>query len=178
MLKRKSLRELMESGDGLAGFKWPEGTQDFGIAIRRDGTWIHRGDPIRRAKLVQLFATILQRDEAGDFWLVTPVEKGRIEVEDAPFVAVEMRVVGSGPADRRLEFRTNLGYWVAAGPGHAIRVEIDPDSDEPSPYIHVRDGLDALIARAVFYDLVELAEERDGVLVVTSGGEEFVLGRI
>ncbi len=176
--KRKSLRELMKSGGGLQGFSWPEGTQDFGIAIRRDGTWTHRGDPIHREKLVQLFATILQRDAVGKYWLVTPVEKGRVDVEDAPFTAVEMRIEGAGTAECILHFRTNLGYWVAAGPNNALRVEEEPATGEPSPYIHIRDGLDALIARAVFYDLVALAEECDGALTVTSGGVTFVLGRI
>lgn len=178
MPKRKSLRELMQSGGGLVGFEWPEGTQDFGISIRRDGTWMHRGDPIRREKLVQLFATILQKDDAGVYWLVTPVEKGRIDVEDAPFTAVEMLVENRGVSAQSLSFRTNLGYWVTAGQAHALRVSEDPESGEPSPYIHIRDGLEALIIRAVFYDLVALAEERAGGLHVLSNGVWFELGKL
>ncbi len=167
----------MESGGGLSGFRWPERSADFEIAIRRDGTWTHQGDPIRREKLVKLFATVLQRDEAGDYWLVTPGEKGRIEVEDAPFVAVEL---DAESVPGTLRFRTNLDHWVAAGPDHPIRVEEDPGTGEPSPYILVRDGLEALIARAVFYELVEGAEERlvDGrrMLGVESAGRFFPLG--
>lgn len=172
----------MKSGDGLDGFAWPEGTQDFQMRIARDGTWWHRGGQIKRQKLVQLFATVLQRDADGRYWLVTPVEKGTIDVEDAPFVAVEMTVQERGTPDQRIAFRTNLDHWVEADPGHAIRVETATGTDEPSPYVHVRDGLDALIGRSVFYDLVDMAEEcrrGDGtVLVVRSCGCGFELGRI
>lgn len=176
--KPKSLKQLMEEGGGLSGFAWPEHEQEFGLSIDRDGTWRHRGDPIRREKLVKLFATVLQRDEDGVYWLVTPGERGRVEVEDAPFVAVELdaeSVVGT------LRFRTNLDHWVAAGPDHPIRVEEDPETREPSPYLLVRDRLEALIARSVFYELVERAEERRDdagrtVLGVESGGAFFPLG--
>lgn len=167
----------METGGGLTGFAWPEHEQDFAIAIRRDGTWTHQGDPIRRQKLVKLFATVLQRDADGDYWLVTPGERGRVAVEDAPFVAVELDAESAPGA---LRFRTNLDYWVTAGPDHPIRVEEDPATGEPSPYILVRDRLEALIARSVFYDLVERAEERviDGraMLGVASNGSFFPIG--
>ena len=152
---------------------------NFEMRIARDGTWYHQGSPIRRMGLVKLFATVLRRDDSGDFWLVTPVERGRIEVEDAPFTAVEMQVEGRG-RDQVLTFRTNLDQMVRADAVHPIRVAIDPDSGEPNPYILVRDNLEALITRAVFYDLAELAEEQEGAdgpeLVVWSDGVAFVLG--
>ncbi|BBK40513.1 hypothetical protein STVA_05330 [Allostella vacuolata] len=154
---------------------------DFGIRIARDGTWYYRGSPIGRLPLVKLFATVLRRDADGGFWLVTPVERGRIEVDDAPFVAVAMQVAGGG-REQALTFTTNLDQTVTAGPDHAIRVRLDPDTGEPSPYVLVRDGLEALIARPVFYDLVELGEERDvdggRELGVWSGGKFFTLGRL
>jgi hypothetical protein len=137
----------------------------YDIRIARDGTWYYHGSPIGRIELVKLFATVLRRDDAGDFWLVTPAERGRITVEDAPFVAVEVEAEGAGP-DQRLRFRTNLDHQVTAGPDHPIRVKTDAETGEPRPYILVRDGLEALIARPVFYELVERAEERFG-----DGGE-------
>lgn len=178
---RKSLKQLMATGEGLNGFPWPETYVDFDIRILRDGTWTYRGDPIRRLKLCQLFATVLQRDDAGDFWLVTPVEKGRIQVDDAPFVAVEMTDDAAGEDPPKLSFRTNLDYWVTAGEDHAIRVAVDPETEEPAPYIEVRDGLEALISRPVFYDMVARAAAvagPDGTeLVLESNGCRFSLGR-
>lgn len=148
----------------------------YGIRIARDGTWYHDGTPFQRETLVKLFAGVLKKGEDGRYYLITPVEAGLIDVEDAPFVAVEMQVEGEG-RDRVLVFRTNLDEAVEAGPEHPLRFEIDPETGEPSPYVHVRDELEALIARPVFYELVELAteEERDGetVLGVWSGGEFF-----
>lgn len=179
--KRKSLKELIRDGEGLAGFRWPDTYTDFDIRILRDGTWTYQGDPIRREKLCRLFATVLQRDEEGGYWLVTPGERGRIKVDDAPFTAIEM---AETEVDGRpgLSFRTNLDYWVSAGPDHPIRVVEDPETGEPSPYILVRDGLEALISRAVFYDLVARAREteKDGatVLSVESDGAHFELGRV
>ncbi|BBK29743.1 hypothetical protein STHU_03770 [Allostella humosa] len=153
---------------------------DFDMRIARDGTWYYRGSPIGRKPLVKLFATVLRRDAEGGYWLVTPVERGRILVDDAPFVAVAMSAAGEGQA-RTLTFTTNLDQTVTAGPDRPIRVVIDPDTGEPSPYVLVQDGLEALIARPVFYDLVELAEERmvDGrrELGIWSGGMFFMLGR-
>lgn len=144
------------------------------IVIRRDGRWFHEGAPIGREALVRLFSTILRKDPDG-FHLVTPVEKMRIEVEDAPFIATRVDRVGDV-----LRFQTNVGDEVDAGPDNPIRVEIAADG-EPRPYVHVRRGLEALIARSVFYELVELAEEREtpeGLeLGVTSGGAYFPVGR-
>jgi hypothetical protein len=159
----------------------PERAIDIGMRITRDGVWLHEGAPIVRARMVKLFATILRRDDDERYYLVTPVEKVAIAVDDAPFVAVAMSVHGTG-REQVLTFRTNVDEEVMAGPGHPIRVDIDQDSEEPSPYVHVRDRLDALIARAVFYDLVELALEeedaRSGELRfgVWSAGSFFELG--
>ncbi|QJE74188.1 DUF1285 domain-containing protein [Aerophototrophica crusticola] len=150
----------------------------YEIRIGRDGTWYYHGSPIGRIALVKLFSTVLRRDEAGDYWLVTPAERGRITVEDAPFVAVEVTVAGSGP-DQALTFRTNLDEQVTAGPDHPIRVVTDPSTGEPHPYILVRGALEARINRPVFYQLVELAEASgDGDEIgVWSTGTFFPLGK-
>ena len=146
----------------------------FDIRIGRDGTWYHQGSPINRIALVKLFASVLRRDESGDYWLITPAERGRIQVDDAPFVAVEMTEEGDGP-DRTLHFRCNLDQHVAAGASHPIRVAFDPDSGEPRPYIGLGDGLEALITRSVYYRLAELAVERQGRWGVWSQGRFFPL---
>jgi hypothetical protein len=145
---------------------------DLDIRIKRDGTWFYLGTPIGRAPLVRLFSTILKR-EGDRYFLVTPVEKVGITVEDAPFVAVDVTAQGEGPA-QALEFETNVGDRVAAGEGHAIRVVLDPATGEPAPYVHIRAGLEARIDRKTFYRLVDLGatEGRDGVdwFGVWSGG--------
>ena len=147
---------------------------EIDIVIRRDGLWFHEGSPIGREALVRLFSTVLRKDPDG-FHLVTPVEKMKITVEDAPFIAVRVDRRGGG-----LTFLTNVGDEVTAGPENAIRVEMDPQTGEPRPYVHVRRGLEALIARPVFYELVEMARERqtpDGPeLGVMSEGVWFPLG--
>ena len=153
------LAELIEQGDALSGFAWPDRICDTDMRIARDGTWYHKGSAIQRKQLCRLFATVLHRDAAGDYWLVTPVERGRIAVEETPFLAVELHVE-EGPAGRVLQFRTNLDHWVSAGPDHPIRVETNPATGEPAPYILFRDALEAKIGRSVFYELVDLAEER------------------
>lgn len=151
---------------------------DFDFRIARDGTWFYRGSPIGRKPLVRLFSTVLRRENDGSYWLVTPVERGRITVDDAPFVAVEMLVSGSG-RDQKLAFRTNVDDWVTADESHPITLRESADG-APSPYIRVRGELDALIARPVFYDLVDLAEtrnEKDGAeLGIWSTGHYFPLG--
>lgn len=144
------------------------------IVIKRDGLWFHEGTPIGREALVRLFSTVLRKDPEG-YVLVTPVEKLAITVEDAPFVAV--RVDRDGEA---LKFQTNVGDTVEAGPDHPIRVEVDAVTGEPRPYVHVRGGLEALIARPVFYELVEAAQPRDlgtgQVMAVASNGAWFEVG--
>lgn len=145
-----------------------------GMRIARDGTWFHDGDPIRRPAMVQLFSTILRREGDGSFVLVTPVEKLDIAVEDAPFVAVEMKADGEGEA-ATLAFRLNTGDLVTAGPDHALR--IGGDGAEPRPYLHVRAGLEALIGRSVFYELAERAVPGPGgTLGVWSDGAWFAIG--
>jgi hypothetical protein len=125
------------------------------MRIARDGTWFYMGAPIGRPELVRLFSTILRRD-GDDYVLVTPVEKVGITVDDAPFVAVDFNKQGEG-----LAFETNVGDVMIAGPDHPIRVERDPETGEPSPYILVRANLEALIDRKSFYRLVELCEHDD-----------------
>jgi hypothetical protein len=154
---------------------------DLDIRIARDGTWSYRGSPIGRKPLVKLFSTVIRRDEQGDYWLVTPAESGRIQVDDAPFTAVELDVAGGG-RDQILRFRTNVDDWVEAGPDHPLRVSEAPGTGEPSPYILVRDNLEALIVRTVYYQMVEQAVERriEGTdyLGLWSKCEFFPLGRL
>ena len=145
----------------------PDYCGEMDLRITRDGAWIHEGTPIGRPELVRLFASILKRED-GRYYLVTPVEKLGITVEDVPFVAVDME---AGPEG--LTFTTNLGDRVTAGPDDPIRVERDPVTEEPSPYVHIRRGLEARIDRKTFYRLVEMAQEREGWLGVTSRGGFF-----
>src|ERR1700742_4576254 len=136
--------------------KWnPAHCGDIDIRIARDGTWFHEGSPVGRRELVRLFSTILRKD-GDDFVLVTPAEKMRIVVEDAPFLAVLLRIEGEG-REQKLIFTTNVGDETMAGADNPIRVEIDPVTREPSPYVHVRRGLEAKIARPGYYQLVQIA---------------------
>ena len=160
--------------------KWhPLHCGDIDIRIARDGVWFHQGTPIGRKELVRLFSTILRKDPDG-YVLVTPAEKMRIVVEDAPFVAVLMDVEGSGRA-QNLSFTTNVGDVTQASSENPIRVVTDQASGEPAPYVHVRKGLEARIARAVFYQLADLAVagegEHAGWLGVWSNAVFFRLGR-
>lgn len=148
---------------------------DIGLAISRDGEWHYQGSPIRRVAMVKLFARVLRRDADGRFYLVTPAEKVDIAVEDAPFLAVEMQVAGTGSAQALL-FRSNVDDVVRCGPEHPLRfVEADPGSGL-KPYVLVRGRLEALVTRALVYDLVELATEGpDGGLGIWSDGAFFPL---
>ena len=149
---------------------------EIDIRIRKDGVWFHEGTPIGREALVRLFSTVLRLDPDG-YHLVTPAEKMKITVEDAPFIAVRVDRTQTAGQDDVLTFLTNVGDTVEAGPDNIIRVETDPVSGEPRPYLHVRRGLEALIARPVFYELVEMAQVRqtaDGaVFGVESNGAWF-----
>jgi hypothetical protein len=151
---------------------------DIDIRIAADGTWFHEGGPIGRKNLVKLFASVLERDEAGDYWLATPVERARIRVDDAPFVAVEMQSAGSG-RDQRLTFRTNIDSEVTADSEHPLTFRPRPGG-EPAPYLSLGDGLSALAIRSVYYELVALGvtEERDGEeqFGVWSAGDFFGFG--
>jgi 8-oxo-dGTP pyrophosphatase MutT (NUDIX family) len=140
---------------------------DIDMRIARDGTWSYRGSPIHRLALVQLFASVLRREADCRYWLVTPAERGRIEVDDVPFLAVGLAVDGAG-REQQLIFRTNLDDNVTAGPDNPLRVEIAA-SGQPAPYILVRDGLEARLSRPVFYDLVELGVEEQVEGVASSG---------
>ena len=151
----------------------PGHSGEIDIVIRSDGRWVHEGATIHREGLVRLFSTVLRKDPDG-YWLVTPVEKMKITVEDAPFVAIAMDAEADGE-QQRLIFRTNVGDEVVAGPDHGLRIVVDGQTGEPRPYLHVRRGLEALIARPVFYQMVEMAEERDGVLGLVSDGVWFAL---
>jgi hypothetical protein len=155
----------------------PEHCGDIGMEIRRDGSWWSEGSRIGRESLVKLFARILRKDDDGLHYLVTPHEKVIVHVEAAPFLAVRLDAVGAG-ADRRLRFATNLGDLVDAGPARPIRVETDPATGEPAPFVLVRARLEALMTRPVFFDLVELAEAQAGRLFAHSLGEVFDLGAL
>ncbi len=140
--------------------KWnPPFCGDLDMRIARDGTWFYNGTPIGRAPLVRLFSTILKRED-GKYFLVTPVEKVGIQVDDAPFVAVDFDVTEAEGAPV-LTFVTNVGDRTSAGASHPIRVVRDPDTGEPAPYVHVRDELEALIDRKSFYRLIDRGEHRD-----------------
>jgi hypothetical protein len=137
----------------------------FDIRIAKDGTWLYKGSPIGRKELVCLFASVLKREADGAYVLETPAERGRIEVEDAPFVAVELfwrecpdPDCTTGGVRQCLTFRTNLDEMVTANATHPIRVAIDPRTREPRPYVTVRPGIEARINRAVFYELAALAQ--------------------
>lgn len=131
---------------------------DIGLKILRDGTWLYQGSPIRRPELVNLFASVLRKDTDGRTYLVTPAEKIAIEVEDAPFLAVDMQVEGEGEA-QRLSFRTNLDDWVVCGPVHPLRFVEEKGSGGLKPYLLVRGRLEALVTRSLVHDLAALAVE-------------------
>ncbi len=136
---------------------------DLPFLIKRDGTWLYRGSPIGRKELVCLFSSVLKRDAAGEYWLETPAERGRIQVEDTPWMAVELDWTRCGSGRQQcLTFRTNVDQIVTAGPEHRLRVAHNALTCEPTPYIHIRTGegdfpLEARIGRAVYYELVALA---------------------
>ena len=149
---------------------------DIEMRIAADGTWLYQKTPIGRPPLVRLFASVLKR-EGDKYFLVTPVEKVGIAVDDVPFLAVEMRTSQS-QGSQVLEFRTNVDDWVAAGPGHALRFELQANGGL-KPYVHVRRELWAKVTRALYYDLVALGEEREvegkAMFGVASGNEFFAM---
>ncbi|MFL2786696.1 MAG: DUF1285 domain-containing protein [Paracoccaceae bacterium] len=156
--------------------KWnPPFCGDLDMRIARDGTWFYLGTPIGRFELVRLFSSVLRKD--GDkYFLVTPVEKVGIKVDDAPFVAVDFTVVGEGK-EQTLKFETQVGDFSTASGANPIRIVRDPKTGEPSPYVHIRAGLEALIDRKSFYRLIDLgiheAHNREQWFGVYSSGEFF-----
>ncbi|MEM6938957.1 MAG: DUF1285 domain-containing protein [Pseudomonadota bacterium] len=152
--------------------KWnPPFCGDIDMQIRRDGTWFYEGSAIDRHELVKLFASILWR-EGDRYFLVTPVEKVGIQVEDAPFIAVDFEIKNTGP-QQTLAFETNLGDLALAGPDNPLRFVQDHETGEPSPYIRIRRNLEALIDRKSFYRLVELGVHHEGWFGLWSGGAFF-----
>jgi len=171
------LEAAIEGNPGLPPVElWnPPYCGDSFMRIAGDGTWFHQGALVTRPSLVRLFSTILRKDDEG-FMLVTPVEKLSIVVEDAPFIAVLMEANGMG-ADMRLIFTTNVGDKVVAGPDHVLRFTPDAKTGAPIPYLHVRKGLEAKLARPVYYAMVELAVTRDRDFGVWSDGVYFVMSQ-
>ena len=164
------LEALLKAGQGKGlppVESWnPPYCGDIGMRIRSDGVWFYAGTPIGRAPLVKLFASVLRKDADGNHYLVTPVEKIDVAVEDAPFLAVEMEVQGAG-REQTLVFRTNVDDIVTVDAQHPIRFALEAASGGLKPYIRIRGRLEALVTRALYYDLVELSVERDG----NGGGE-------
>lgn len=162
--------------------KWnPQFSGDVDIRVARNGQWLYNGNPMERQALVKLFSTILRRDDDGHYYLVTPVEKWRIQVEDAPFVAHSLEREGTG-SDQALWLTTNVGERVPIDREHLLRVEVAANGEEPAPYVRVRRNLDALVERQAFYELAALAVEGEGPLKgclgVYSKGDFYPIGKV
>lgn len=165
-----------DSNEALRHLRQPV-PQEFDIRIAADGSWYHEGGLIGRPALVKLFSTVLRRESDGSYWLVTPVERGRIQVEDAPFVITSVEISGDGET-QQLRFVTNVDDEVALGPEHPLvmRPVAGDDAGDLRPYVSVRNGLEALVARPVFYELANISQSGpDGRLGVWSGGSFFAL---
>jgi hypothetical protein len=149
----------------------------FDIRIAADGRWFHEGNEIRRIEMVKLFASVLMRDETGDYWLITPAEKGRITVDDAPFIVCEMSVSsGVDPQSNEIHFRTNLNEIIALDAAHPISLRSSNGVKDFRPYIEVRNGLMAKLSRPVYYQLAEHAKKGpDGRLGIWSYNQHFAL---
>ncbi|MDX1597253.1 MAG: DUF1285 domain-containing protein [Marinobacter sp.] len=179
----KQVEQSGESGKGLPPLdKWhPELSGDIDIRITRDGQWIYKGEPLAREAIVRLFSTILRREDNGNYYLVTPVEKWRVQVEDAPLLAHSLEVKGQG-ADQMLYLTTNVGETLVVGPEHPLIVGRYPHSDEPRPVVLVRHGLEARLVTAAYYDLAEhvidsKADDGSLVLGVWSDGNFYEIGQ-
>lgn len=155
----------------------PEFCGDIDMVIKSDGSWYYMGTPITRERMVRLFSTVLRKDDDGKTYLVTPVEKVGITVEDAHFVVTSLERASSD-GQSAISFTTNVGDIIVLDEAHPLRVEINKESKEPRPYVLVRGNLEALIGRSVFYELVDLAQEKDGELIIKSAGKTFVLGAV
>ena len=181
-------RGFMERDHGAAEVRLPVGISptsrqrvcgDIGMHIDRHGAWHHQGSPILRKELVKLFSTVLRRDDVGDHWLITPAEIVPVQVEDTAHVIVDLEIEGEG-AEQTIRFQTLVGTVYTLSPEHTLRVIVDSETAEPSPYFRLNHGLEARLNRAVFYDLADLAvaETIDGahVLGVWSAGAFHVIG--
>ncbi len=163
-----------QSTDGLPPVdQWnPEYCGDIGMEIKRDGTWYYMGTPIGRKRIVKLFSRILRKEDDNTYVLVTPVEKVLIKVEDAPFIATFVEILGKGK-ELNLKFHTNVDDIIVASKDYPIRVDINKITNEPSPYVLIRRNLEAKISRSVFYELIELAEHFKDKFGIWSGGSFF-----
>ncbi len=174
----RGLGEAAKAGKGPAPVHlWnPPFCGDIDMRIAGDGTWFYMNSPIGRKPLVQLFSSILRHDADGQFYLVTPVEKCGIRVDDAPFTAVRMRVEGEGRA-QAIRFETNVDDEVTVDAAHPLRFAVEAGTDGLKPYVLVRAGLEALVTRALFYDLVAAGRVEDGWFGVRSSGHFFPMQR-
>ena len=167
LLRDQPPRGISEPGAAGPSPVSPPVERFYDMKIDRHGTWYHEGRPIARIALVKLFASVLRKESDNTYWLVTPVERGTIDVEDVPFVVVELTVEGSG-FKQRLNVRSNLDEWVTIGPDHPLlfrRPPAAPSSAAPVPYVDVRQGLEGRLLRPVYYELADLCEphQQDGV---------------
>ena len=156
----------------------PELSGDIDITIRANGDWYHEGGLIKRLPLVKLFASILRRESDGDYYLVTPVEKWRLKVEDAPFLIIAMEVNDLATQQQAIIFTSNTERLYSLGEQYPLVVEYPEQGVEPAPYLGLDNGLRAKISRAVFYELVELAEPQGSELVLRSNQQSFTLGSV
>ncbi|NKI17341.1 DUF1285 domain-containing protein [Spongiibacter sp. KMU-166] len=181
MSNLEQLEKLLKDQRGQPPIeKWqPELSGDIDIRLCADGRWIHEGGEIKRHELVKLFASILRREEDGEYYLVTPVEKWRVQVEDLPLLVVDFEVAEADQSGaQRIVVKTNVDSWFELGENHPLKVEADKNTDEPRPAVLTRHGLWARINRASFYRLVELAEQDGEELVLRTSGGVFSLGRL
>ncbi len=155
----QSARRKQDSPKGIKRNSWQVICENVDIFIDRDGNWYHQGSIIRRVELLKLFASALRRDEIGSYWLITPAEMAQIEVEDAPFIAVELFRTGGGQ-HQNLSLRTNLNAIITVDVNHPIQIKINHTTGEPSPYVVLDGNIEAKITRAVYYELVSLGEEK------------------
>ncbi|MEM6669019.1 MAG: DUF1285 domain-containing protein [Pseudomonadota bacterium] len=173
----EAARSAAKSGGAPVHLWNPAYCGDLDIRIARDGLWYYLGTPIGRPPLVKLFSSVLRRDDDDKYYLVTPVEKIGIRVDDVPFVAVDFRSEGDGKA-QSLVFQTNVGDEVAAGPENPIRVKRNPDTGEPTPYVLVRGRLEARIDRKSFYRLVDIGAVEGEMFGLWSGGAFYPLATV
>ena len=159
--------------------KWhPELSGDIDIRIAADGRWFHEGDEIKRHELARLFSSILRREQDGEYYLVTPVEKWRLVVDDLPLLVIDSEVEGEDSSHQRIAVKTNMDRWYVIDADHPLSVTEDANSGEPQPSVMTEYGLAARINRASFYRLVELAREEGGRLLLRSAGKDFDLGSV